>query len=137
MRVFILAFTLVYLFQYFVIRPFQRLGQAIHQADPANPQQTLQLLRDSRVSSEVGQLGRIIERFLLQAQDRVLQHNRALVRVDELESLQHSLAESERRYRSLIAALSEGVVLQQADGKIVTFNQAALDILGLSEQQKR
>jgi PAS domain S-box-containing protein len=135
LRVFILAFTLVYLFQYFVIRPFQRLGQAIHQADPANPQQTLQLLRDSRVSSEVGQLGRIIERFLLQAQDRVLQHNRALVRVDELESLQHSLAESERRYRSLIAALSEGVVLQQADGKIVTFNQAALDILGLSDQQ--
>ena len=135
LRVFVLALILASLFQYFVARPFRRLGQAIHQADPANPQQTLQLLHESRVTSEVGELGRTIEQFLLAAQERVLQHNRALVRVDELEALQQSLAESERRNRTLIAALSEGIVLQQADGRIVSYNQAALDILGLTEEQ--
>ncbi|WP_199314415.1 PAS domain S-box protein [Planktothrix sp. FACHB-1365] len=45
------------------------------------------------------------------------------------------LRESEERYRSVIAAMGEGVVLQQADGQIVACNQSAERILGLSSDQ--
>jgi len=43
--------------------------------------------------------------------------------------------DSELRYRSVIAALSEGVVLQAQDGAILACNQAAEEILGLSVDQ--
>ena len=94
-RVAVLSLALAFLFLWYVARPFRLLGEAIKRADPANPQQTLDLLRQSRVTSEVGQLGQTIERFLLGAQDHVLQRNQALGRVGELEALQQSLAESE------------------------------------------
>ncbi|MBZ0117189.1 MAG: PAS domain S-box protein, partial [Sandaracinaceae bacterium] len=45
------------------------------------------------------------------------------------------LSESESRYRSLVEALSEGVVMQTADGSIVTCNRSAEAILGLSLEQ--
>jgi two-component system cell cycle sensor histidine kinase/response regulator CckA len=53
-------------------------------------------------------------------------------------SLQHaleSLRESETRYRSVVAALSEGVVLQVADGTILACNPAAENILGMTVDQ--
>jgi PAS domain S-box-containing protein len=46
-----------------------------------------------------------------------------------------ALRESEARYRSLIATLSEGIVLQDADGLIRTSNASAERILGLSADQ--
>ncbi|WP_199248518.1 PAS domain S-box protein [[Phormidium] sp. ETS-05] len=46
--------------------------------------------------------------------------------------VQAALEKSEGRYRSLVSAMSEGVVFQDAKGKIITCNQAALNILGLS-----
>lgn len=45
------------------------------------------------------------------------------------------LTESEERYRSVVAALSEGVVLQGQDGAILACNAAAERILGLSAEQ--
>ncbi len=45
------------------------------------------------------------------------------------------LIDSEKRYRSLIAALSEGVVLYARDGTIDACNAAAERILGLTAQQ--
>lgn len=39
------------------------------------------------------------------------------------------------RYRSVVAAMSEGVVMQRADGEIVACNEAAERILGLSADQ--
>nr|CAD5952202.1 Phytochrome-like protein cph2 [Planktothrix pseudagardhii] len=45
------------------------------------------------------------------------------------------LRESEERYRSVIAAMGEGIVLQQTDGQIVACNQSAERILGLSSDQ--
>ncbi len=41
------------------------------------------------------------------------------------------LADSERRYRSVVATMAEGVVLQDAEGVIVTANDAACRVLGL------
>lgn len=45
------------------------------------------------------------------------------------------LQESEERYRSVIASMTEGIVLQQADGEIIACNQSAERILGLSADQ--
>ncbi len=45
------------------------------------------------------------------------------------------LMESEARYRSVVSALSEGVVLQAKDGTIQASNEAAARILGLTPDQ--
>jgi diguanylate cyclase (GGDEF)-like protein/PAS domain S-box-containing protein len=47
------------------------------------------------------------------------------------------LQESEARYRSVIASMSEGIILQQADGEIIACNQSAERILRLSADQMR
>jgi diguanylate cyclase (GGDEF)-like protein/PAS domain S-box-containing protein len=53
----------------------------------------------------------------------------------EQRTLSAERAESERRYRSVIAVMSEGVVLQQAGGAIIACNDAAERILGLTADQ--
>lgn len=45
------------------------------------------------------------------------------------------LQESEERYRSVITSMTEGVVLQLADGQIITCNASAARILGLTPEQ--
>lgn len=50
-------------------------------------------------------------------------------------SVQRALKESEDLYRSMIMALSEGVILQTSDGNIKMANKAAQHILGLSADQ--
>jgi two-component system, cell cycle sensor histidine kinase and response regulator CckA len=46
-----------------------------------------------------------------------------------------ALQESEERYRSVVMGLREGVVVQDAQGQILTCNRSAETILGLSEAQ--
>ncbi|MHC5721117.1 MAG: PAS domain S-box protein, partial [Nostoc sp.] len=46
-----------------------------------------------------------------------------------------ALRESEERYRSVITAMTEGIVLQQADGRITACNESAEKILGLNTEQ--
>ncbi|MBF2063166.1 MAG: PAS domain S-box protein [Calothrix sp. C42_A2020_038] len=46
-----------------------------------------------------------------------------------------ALQESEQRYRSVITAMREGVVLHDAEGKIITCNESAERILGLTKEQ--
>ena len=46
-----------------------------------------------------------------------------------------ALAESEERYRSVIAAMSEGVVLQGKDSAILACNESAERLLGLTAEQ--
>ena len=46
-----------------------------------------------------------------------------------------ALADSERRYRSMINALGEGIIFQQPDGKIIASNRRAEEILGLTAAQ--
>ncbi len=47
------------------------------------------------------------------------------------------LNESEERYRSLVASITEGIVLHRADGTIVTANASAERILGLTLDQMK
>ena len=60
----------------------------------------------------------------------------AIVRdVTERESTQDKLQRSEDRYRSVVDAMAEGVVVQEGDGRISAWNASALRILGLTEDQ--
>ncbi|TWH40867.1 PAS domain S-box-containing protein/diguanylate cyclase (GGDEF)-like protein [Dulcicalothrix desertica PCC 7102] len=65
------------------------------------------------------------EKDVTKEQTAVLERQRA---EDELRS-------SEQRYRSVIAAMAEGIVLQQADGSITACNESAERILGLTTDQ--
>ena len=48
---------------------------------------------------------------------------------------QQALIESEERYRSIVTAMSEGVVMQDAAGRIIACNDSAERILGLTRDQ--
>lgn len=48
---------------------------------------------------------------------------------------EEAVAESEVRYRSLVTAMAEGVVVQDARGQITFCNEAACQLLGLSREQ--
>ncbi|HEY9604687.1 MAG TPA: PAS domain S-box protein [Allocoleopsis sp.] len=55
--------------------------------------------------------------------------------ITERKCTEENLRASEERYRSLIAVMAEGIVLQQADGAIVACNASAERILGLTAQE--
>jgi len=48
---------------------------------------------------------------------------------------EQELQDSEQRYRSLVSALSEGVLLQDENGSILTWNKAAADIFGIGAEE--
>ena len=50
-------------------------------------------------------------------------------------AIEDRLRESERRFRNLIHNLQLGVILQDETGKMIVANQAALELLGLTEDQ--
>jgi diguanylate cyclase (GGDEF)-like protein/PAS domain S-box-containing protein len=55
--------------------------------------------------------------------------------ITERRRAEQSLMSSEERYRSVVTAMSEGIVIQQADQAIVACNPSAERILGLSQDQ--
>jgi PAS domain S-box-containing protein len=57
--------------------------------------------------------------------------------ITERRMVEEALKESEAMHRSMVSALEEGLVLQDADGAIVTWNASAERILGLSSDQLR
>lgn len=59
----------------------------------------------------------------------------ALVDITTQKQAEKSLRESERKYRTLFETMSQGVLLQNSDGKIISANPAAELILGLSIEQ--
>ncbi|HEY9799233.1 MAG TPA: diguanylate cyclase [Leptolyngbyaceae cyanobacterium] len=55
--------------------------------------------------------------------------------ITERKQMEEALRSSEERYRSVITAMTEGIVLQQADGRITACNESAERILGLTIDQ--
>lgn len=55
--------------------------------------------------------------------------------ITERKKAEAQLRESEERYRSVVTAISEGVVLQNADGKIIASNAAGKKILSMFTEQ--
>ncbi|TVP59444.1 MAG: PAS domain S-box protein [Nodularia sp. (in: Bacteria)] len=55
--------------------------------------------------------------------------------IGERKEAEAALRASEERYRSVVASMQEGIVLQKADGSIVTCNASAERILGRSLEQ--
>ncbi|MDW3192823.1 MAG: PAS domain S-box protein [Cytophagales bacterium] len=53
----------------------------------------------------------------------------------EADHTQHQLRESEERYRSVVDALSEGIVMQDTQDAVTMCNEAAASILGLTTDQ--
>ncbi|WP_313933796.1 MULTISPECIES: hybrid sensor histidine kinase/response regulator [unclassified Calothrix] len=59
----------------------------------------------------------------------------AVTDITERQKVEAALQESQERYRSVIEAAAEGIVLQYADGAIFTCNPSAEKILGLTADQ--
>lgn len=55
--------------------------------------------------------------------------------ITERKQAEEALRESEERYRSVISAMAEGVILQNAEGTIYALNTSAREILDLSSGQ--
>jgi PAS domain S-box-containing protein len=55
--------------------------------------------------------------------------------ISERKRAETALRASEERYRSVVSAMAEGVVLQDASGAIVTCNERARELLGLGEEE--
>ena len=64
-------------------------------------------------------------------------YSRVQAELVERQRIEQELRVSEERYRSVVTAMSEGIVLQQADGQITACNGSAERILGLEFQQMR
>jgi PAS domain S-box-containing protein len=62
-------------------------------------------------------------------------YSRVQAELIERQRIEQELRVSEALYRSVVTAMSEGIVLQQADGQITACNASAESILGLSAQE--
>ena len=78
---------------------------------------------------------RWVDRALFDQKGNVVAYQSVGEDVTEQWETKAALLESEERYRSMVAALGEGIVLQDAEGVILACNASAEQILGLSAEQ--
>ncbi|MBZ4420354.1 PAS domain S-box protein [Myxococcus sp. RHSTA-1-4] len=90
--------------------------------------------RDAVITGVYAFVEDITARHQLQEQQKELLARERAARA-RAEAAAQALGESEARYRAILAALDEGVVVQSREGDIVTANASAEHILGLSVDQ--
>jgi len=76
-------------------------------------------------------------RLISDGAGNVIYHEGILRDISTRRHTEEALRESEERYRSVIGALAEGVVLYDADGNIIASNAGAERLLGFSAAQLR
>ncbi len=74
--------------------------------------------------------GRLYGTLRRKQHDRDAALRRSLLRVDQLEKLQVAQQTSLAQLTGVLAVISEGVIMQDNEGRIVLMNQAAHDLLG-------
>ncbi len=72
---------------------------------------------------------------LFNAEGEIVSVITAISDITDRKQAEAALQESQERYRSVIEVAAEGIVLQQADGEIITCNASAERILGLTADQ--
>jgi diguanylate cyclase (GGDEF)-like protein/PAS domain S-box-containing protein len=105
----------------------------IHQCSAPRHWQDSEINFARRIASQLEIAIKQVSLFELLEQELLEREKEAEARKILLTELQ----ESESRYRSVITSMSEGIVLQQADGQITACNESAEKILGLSADQMR
>lgn len=65
-------------------------------------------------------------------QQLVMEQHRQL-----MEELQQSATEREARHRSVLESMAEGMVLVRADGRVLSWNASALQLLGVNDAEMR
>jgi PAS domain S-box-containing protein len=85
-------------------------------------------------SYEIGLLQQLATQVAIALQQSEL-YSRVQAELIERQRIEQELRVSEERYRSVVTVMSEGIVLQQADGQITACNASAESILGLTAQQ--
>jgi PAS domain S-box-containing protein len=75
--------------------------------------------------------------LIYDAAGKVIYHEGILRDISARKRTEEALRESEERYRSVIDALAEGVVLYDGDGNMIACNASAERILGLTSQEMR
>ncbi|MBI5858810.1 MAG: PAS domain S-box protein [Sphingobacteriales bacterium] len=54
--------------------------------------------------------------------------------ISRRKNVEHMLRKNDQQYRSLVDSLSEGVIFQSFDKRIITFNDSAIEILGVNKE---
>ncbi len=111
-----------------VLRPTaQRMGMLAQSVRDAN----LQLETQARGLQQSADELEAQNQTLLDQYVEIEQHQ------SDLEAMQRIIAEREQRYRSVVEAIAEGVILLEDSGDLVAWNSSATRILGVSNEELR
>ncbi len=120
-RTFLVAGFILLVFYYLVTRHLIDIASFIRNHNLEQEGDPLHLDRKFGGKNKPDELDMVVDEFNLMR--------------DSLQQTFSSLRESEAKYRELYDNMAQGVVHQDAEGKIISANKAACDILGLSIDQ--
>ena len=118
----LVALILMRLLHQLVIRPLRHLTIAARRIEAGD-----------LGGDDIRLLGRGELRQLANAFNQMRQHLQ--LTIEQLQARERNLAASEERYRTVVAALAEGVVVVDGRGDLVSYNDSARQILALNPER--